>query len=462
MNTKSSSRNDALAPEVAGQHALIGVGGQATEDYQRTAHPDAQWFGTAGLGLFIHWGISSVGGDGDLSWSMMARNPDFRETVAERYGEQAVQKSFTPAAYWKQAERFRPRRYEPRKWLEAAKRAGFRYAVLTTKHHDGFTLWPSRFGELGVQSHLDGRDLVGEYIRACRDSGLKVGLYYSPPDWHFERRRMSFHYGGAKPDLGLNHEPVTLEGGPTASDPVGETEDQRRHNAAYRALVKGQVEELLTRYGTIDLFWFDGHAQRSISMERIHELQPGIVVNPRGHDVGDFRTFECSFPKERPEGWWEYCHIWNDGGWGYLRHEIYKPIGWMLSEFSRARAWGGNFLPNVGPNADGELPDAAYRRFAELEEWMKHSGQAVFDVEPAPEACCNVPVTRRGNTWYLHALLSSPNRLEIGYAGRPQSVRLLRTGEVLPFAQAGDVWTVEIPTDSRTTGVDVVEIVWTE
>jgi len=127
-----------------------------------TTHPDAQWFDDAGLGMFVHWGVSSVNADGELSWSMMARGEDERPATD---------------AYFEQAERFDPDDYDPDRWLAAASEAGMEYAVLTTKHHDGFAMWPSEYTEFTTAEYVDGRDLVGEYVDACRRHGVRVGFY---------------------------------------------------------------------------------------------------------------------------------------------------------------------------------------------------------------------------------------------------------------------------------------------
>ena len=436
--------------DVAGQHAQIGIA--AAKPLLRNTHPEAQWFPEARLGVFFHWGISSVFGIGDLSWSMIKQGVDFRHHQCERYGPAAVQAKMTPEKYWSQAERFQPDRYDPRAWLRAAKKAGAAYAVLTTKHHDGYALWPSAHGDFSTRTHMGGRDLVGEYVEACRAEGLKVGLYYSPPDWWFNRAHMSFHYGKLKPDLGVRHEPVTL--------PVLSPGEEKERMGRFQAFIRGQVEELLTRYGRIDLLWFDGEGYDAIEMARLRELQPGIVINSRAHGTGDFMTPECSFPKAKPAGWWEMCHIWNDGAWGYLTHETYKPLGWMLSEFARCRSWGGNLLINVAPDARGELPPTAYRRLAELERWMGHSGDALRgeSSDEWPERS-NVPTTRRGGTLYAHALFSFGEPIRIRGIGRPASVRLLRTGEEIAFVHDGGELTIDLPLDLRTAEVDVVEIV---
>ncbi|OGV72145.1 MAG: hypothetical protein A3K19_26535 [Lentisphaerae bacterium RIFOXYB12_FULL_65_16] len=229
------------------QHALIGVKATTKETFQRTSHPDAQWFGDAGLGLFIHWGISSVHGGVDLSRGMMADKP------WDPNAKPGVSLA-TPEEYFALAKSFTPDKYDPDKWLSAAREAGFRYAVMTTKHHDGFAMWPSEVGKFGVKQYLPGVDLVKGFIDACRKNDLKVGLYYSPPDWHFNRNYMSFHYGSGdqkrfpgRKHFGLKHEVIDA----IPSKPVG-------FDDAHRAYVRAQVQELLTRYGKIDVIWFDG------------------------------------------------------------------------------------------------------------------------------------------------------------------------------------------------------------
>jgi alpha-L-fucosidase len=200
MSTSTPVTSDAATL----QHQLIGVG-KSDSAWASNAHRDATWFDGAGLGLFIHWGISSAHGKADLSWAMIKDKP-------WNAGSE-ISIDITPAEYWALTERFDPQNYNPKHWLAAAKAAGATYAVLTAKHHDGYTLWPSESGEIGVKTSLGGRDLVRPFVEACREVGLKVGLYYSPPDWHFSRHHMSFEYksfaaiedwrrdGGEKPSV---------------------------------------------------------------------------------------------------------------------------------------------------------------------------------------------------------------------------------------------------------------------
>lgn len=415
--------------------------------FQRTTHPDAQWFANAGLGLFIHYGLSSVDGRVDLSWGMMADTPWDKGAF-----------KLTPEAYFKLAERFKAERYDPGRWLRAAKQAGFRYAVMTTKHHEGFALWPSAYGDFNTKSFMDGRDLVRPYVEACRTNGLKVGLYYSPPDWHYNRNQMSFRYRqeGATNYVpyGLRHEPITLA--------KQSLEEERRWDQDYRSYLRGQIEELLTNYGPIDLLWFDGGPD-AISIGRIRELQPGIVINPRMHGIADFETAEVEFPKARPTGWWEMCVIWNNGGWGYTAKEQYRSTASVLEEFSRARAWGGNYLINVGPRANGELPEVAYQRLDELGAWMRHSGPALMDTSPGswPEDC-NVPYTTKGDLRYLLVPPRFKSTVELKGTPRPADVRLLRTGEPVAFrfdgSETSGVVSFELPTGSRSGLMDVVAV----
>lgn len=445
------------AEEVASQHAIIGnVEVKPEDNFKRSEHPDAQWFPEAGLGLFIHWGISSVLGQYDLSWGMMKQAKGSVKKGIQVHGLPAVRANVTPRKYWEQAKFFKADKYNPDKWLAAAKSAGMEYCVLTTRHHDGFALWPSEYGDFNTKNYLDGRDLVGEYVEACRKNDIKVGFYYSPPDWYWNRHMMSFSYGDTPP-LGIDHESITL--------PEFTAEEKQRIDDEYNEYVRGQVTELLTRYGKIDIIWFDGRLPRTdktISVDEIRRYQPGILINPRGHGYGDFRTPECRFPEKTfaPE-WWELCFVYSDGAWGYLNHECYKPNGWLLAELSKTRAWDGNFLPNVGPDGHGEMPHAFYQRMAEIAEWMKHSGESVKGTKGGiwPERC-NVPVTRNDSAWYVHIDWVCDDEVVISDVDKPRQLIYLRTGEEVPFEYDNRKIVFTFPENSKTILTDVVKVVW--
>ena len=339
-----------------GQHEIIGI----KQDIDYTGGEYSKWFSTSKLGLFIHWGISTVHGDVDLSWGMMANKP--------WEIKQGYDKAITPREYFSLAERFKPDSFSIDKTLNLAKKAGFTYAVFTTKHHDGFALWPSNYGSFNTKKYQEGRDFVQEYVQACRKSGLRVGLYYSPPDWYFNREYMSFNYGGRDPkinlpltDFDIDHKPTVLK------------QRSREFMDAYKEYTKNQIIELMTNYGKIDMLWFDGDAGISdcIEQEEIRALQPDILLNPRLHGKGDFQTFECKMPDKKPEGLWEHEDIWAEGPWWAYMETVknkYRPVSEILEVYNKIKEWNGNFLINIGLKADGSLPQTAEQRIEELGE----------------------------------------------------------------------------------------------
>lgn len=465
MNTKKKLN------EVADQHQMIGNSSieLGRNSYKRTTHPDAQWFPEAGLGLFIHWGIPSVLGQGDLSWSMINHPRGSKSKGFEQYGMEVVGSiTSSPAKYWDQAKSFNPDRYDPDKWLSAARKAGVKYAVLTTRHHDGFALWPSEYGNFSTKNYAGGKDLLVKYVEACRKNDIKVGFYYSPPDWYWNRNYMSFNYGADSEPLDIHHKPVTL--------PLMAPDEKAEYDEQFRLYLRGQVTELLSNYGKIDILWFDGRfpefqdvsyedamsvENQTMTIEEIRALQPGIIKNQRGHLYGDYSTPECKFPETRPEGWWEYCNTFNSGGWGYRKHELYKPAGYFLKNLGESRAWGGNFMPNIAPDAHGELPEVYYKRMEEIAEWMKENKDVVFGTTPGewPEKS-NVPITCRGNVSYALMDALSEGYLEMQAAVKPELIKLKRTGESLPYTFKNGTLSLTLDNDLQTQYTDVIEITW--
>jgi alpha-L-fucosidase len=411
------------------------------QSFQRTTHPAAQWYAEAGLGLFIHWGISSVHGSVDLSWGMMADTP-----------WQTANK-ITPAEYFALAQRFRLERFDPDRWLRAASRAGFRYAVLTVRHEDGYTLWPSDHGEFGTRTHMDGVDLVGPFVEACRKNGLKIGFYYSPDGWYENRDVMSFSYRRSEPASGRQLD-VNHEVGASPEKPVG-WRDQ------ITEVAHGHIRELLTRYGPIDLLWFSGGPE-VISIEELRNLQPGIVLNSRMHGYGDFETPEGVMPYDRParDIWWERSDMWDPPGWGYHSEAKYRSTAWILSLLAEVRSWNGNLLISWAPGPDGAMPEAYYKRLGELEGWMEHNEESIFGcgAGPYPENC-TAPATTRAGSIYLH--ITSPDVLPASLTDipRPTSVRILRTGENLGHTYTDRTLVVDPPVKSPKDLNDVIQIV---
>ena len=444
------------APDNVGEeHAVIGVAASPAK-FEHTTHPGAQWFPDAGLGLFIHWGIASVRAM-NISWPMM-----------EGRGKPGEQ--ITPNQYWEQAKSFNPKKYDPDKWLRAAKAAGFTYAVLTTRHHEGFAMWPTKFGNFNTKTYMGGRDLVKPYVEAARRNGLKVGFYYSPPDWYFDRDYVNFSKReGATVPLDADLKPRTA-----TPDPA----KLAAHQAEYAAMVRGQIEELLTRYGKIDLLWFDGHPPGQegddiIPIARIRQLQPAIVINPRLHKHGDYKTYERKLTTDKvADSWAEFCNTWTNF-WPHVADAPFRAPGFVLGQYVTARALRVNYLLGVGPTSDGEFVAGIYDNMAVVAAWMKKNARAVRGTQPLPAAeSGSVPATAAGRTRFLFAvpkfrdkgmfeadrLPPGDETLSLKGAGRPRSVKLLADGSTLKYTVANDVITVELPAGKRTTLVDVVAI----
>ena len=469
---------------VKAEHDSIGVEASKDAGLSHTMHPDAQWYPDAGLGLFIHWGISSVRGM-NISWPMIPGRALAKAKVTPAERERIIRESdynldgkpmtITPNEYWTMAAGFNPQKYDPDKWLKAAKAAGFTYVVLTTRHHEGFALWPSAYGDFDTRNFMGGRDLLKDYVAACRRNGLKVGFYYSPPDWYFDRDYMNFLYGGGAkmnpelPPLGPDLKPRTSQ----------KSEAERvKHQAEYAALVKGQVEELLTRYGKIDLLWFDGkpavpNATEVITIARIRELQPQIVINPRLHGKGDFITYERTLGADKPAtGWAEFCNTWTNA-WPHVNGARFRANGFILGQFVTSRSLGVNYLLGVGPMATGEFTPEIYENMSVVGSWMKVNGVAVRGTKPLPATeSASVPATQSPSARYLFLLpplkkggVYDEDLLPAGDAtvtlkgiSQPRAVRLLDDKSALKYDYADKTLTVQVPANKRTRLVDVVQV----
>lgn len=471
-------------PTVRVEHDTIGNAAPKTDDVTHTMHPEAQWYPDAGLGLFLHWGISSVRGM-NISWPMIPGRalaqkkltPEERERVVRDsdYNLDGKPLGITPNEYWTMAASFNPQKYDPDKWLKAAKAAGFTYVVLTTRHHEGFALWPSAFGNFNTKNFIGGRDLLKPYVEAARRNGLKIGFYYSPPDWYFDREYMNFLYGG-----GARNNPELPPLGPDLKPRTSQPSDAERlrHQSDYAAMVKGQVEELLTRYGRIDLLWFDGrpnipNGNHVISAERIRELQPWIVINPRLHGKGDFVTYERRLTTDKiSTGWAEFCNTWTNS-WPHVNGARFRSNGFILGQFVTARSLGINYLLGVGPMASGEFAPEIYQNMSVVADWMKTNGEAVKGTKPlSPTESASVPATASASKRFLFLLpefkkdgvydedmlAAVDTTVTLKGIPRPKSVKLIADGTALKFDYADKVVSVRIPAAKRTKLVDVVEL----
>jgi alpha-L-fucosidase len=386
-----------------------------------------QWFSESRFGLFVHWGPYAAYGRGEQVL--------FREHLDQRvYGEAAC--------------RWNPQHFDASEWAETARRAGMRYAVLTSRHHDGFCMWDSRFTDYSSARQAPRRDFVREFLEAFRAAGLRVGLYYSLADWRI---------------------PAYWEG--KAHDAEGW--------AAFRTYIHNQVEELLTCYGPIDVFWFDGmwpHSQADWGgaelLTRMRALQPDILINnrldPRPDEIaegggpgarqptrGDFGTPEHHITAEAGR-LWESCQVSTWRLWGYAAGERWRPADLLLDMLVEAASKGGNLLLNVGPDGEGHLPTEFVERAVAIGHWMAVHGEAIYGSE-AGEVCEFVTFgrqTRKGNNLYLLVRFWDGRGMATlaGLETRVHRVVLLTTGQELGFEQGVDHLTirglpVEPPTD---------------
>jgi alpha-L-fucosidase len=369
----------------------------------------SDWFDGARFGMFVHWGHVSQRGL-ELSWPLVG-------------GMRALPRcQDVPAAdYHASAATFAPRKGSPREWLAHAKRAGMRYAVLTTKHHDGYALFATGQSDFSVARGPYGGDLVREYVDAAREAGLRVGFYFSLCDWHHPDY----------PPFADEHRPYRFGMVPKPSD------EQRRR---YLDFLFAQIRELLTGYGRIDVLWFDGGWERQAPEWRsgeleamIRGLQPEILINDRLPGVGDYDTPEQFVPATPPPRRWETCLTMNES-WGYVpSDEGYKSARELVHTLCEVAGRGGNLLLNVSPRGDGSLPPEQVERLDAIAGWMAKHADAIHDTTSGLEPWQFYgPSTRKGSRVFLH-LLSRPYD-EIAVRGVP--VRRVRSARVLGAGDA--------------------------
>ncbi|MDC1198341.1 alpha-L-fucosidase, partial [Algibacter sp.] len=251
----------------------------------------------------------------------------------------------------------------PDEWMEIAKLSGVKYIVLTTKHHNGFCMWDTKTTDFSIMNTPYGKDIVKEYVDACRRHGLKVGFYFSPEDFHFQR------------EMGLEVRRV------------GRTAEEKPLIAIYN---KKQLDELFTNYGPIDVVFFDG-GEKEMLTQYIHTLQPECLVTR-----GEMETPEQKLPKEAIPGPWESCFTLGSQWQFKPTNEVYKTGDRLIKMLIETRAKGGNLLLNVGPEPSGIISFEQERVFRELALWMFINGEAIHDVRPCP-------VTGEDNIYYTQS-----------------------------------------------------------
>jgi alpha-L-fucosidase len=351
------------------------------------------WFPQRRFGMFIHWGLYAI--------------PGWHEQHMGRLG-------IPRSEYEQLIHRFNPRRFNPDAWLDVAEAAGMRYVCFTTKHHDGFCMWNTSATDFQVMRTPYGRDVLALLAEACHRRGIGLSLYYSNPDWHHPNAY-----------------------NPRSTHQVDPAEGDQPDQAAYIAYITAQVRELCTNYGKIiSFFWdipprFEEHSLNQL----VRQLQPGIMINDRGHAPGDYSTPERHVPAglrfEQPT---EACQSVGRQSWGYRSNEDYYSTRVLTASIDKIMAMGGNYLLNVGPKADGTLPPRAVQSIRRVGAWYQRVRESFELAEPASQLIGrdDLLLTRRGNTLYVHCgsgpeasgialnpLVTLPARATVLNTGRP-------------------------------------------
>ena len=411
---------------------------------------DTSWFVRDRLGLFIHWGVYAL--------------PARHEWVKQR-------EEIPDEQYDRYRRYFDPDLFDPERWADVAARAGMKYFVITTKHHDGFCLWDSKLTDYKVTNTPGGRDLIGPMVEAFRARGLRVGFYHSLIDWHHPQFTID--------DLHAmrNH-------------PDRDKLNEARRQEEYAEYLRGQMREILTQFGRVDYLFLDfsyppEHAhyrdkpdwvgkgrdewQGDQLYKLIRELQPHIVLNDRlDLDEGwDVKTPEQFQPREwlHVDGEpvvWETCQTFS-GSWGYHRDEAsWKSVGQLIRMLVTTVSRGGNLLLNVGPTARGEFDARALDCLAGMGEWMRRHGRSIYGCTQAPEGIptpedCRLTYNPETNRLYVHVFAWPFKQLHLdGLAGRVQYAQLLHDGSEVNMAD--DPWVAHQPGGGAGEGALVLEL----
>ena len=385
----------------------------------RTRHERMAWWNEARYGMFVHWGL----------YAFLGRN----EWV------QCVE-CIPVEEYEKLAGRFDPVEKPARRWARLARESGMQYMVMTTKHHEGFCLWDTRQTDYNAMNAC-GRDLVAEYVDACREFGLKVGFYYSLMDWHH-------------PD-----------GGRAAYDPVA----RRR----FIDFTHGCVDELMSNYGRIDILWYDvprpfqsHEGWESLAMnQRVRELQPHILINDRSCLEEDFSTPEGRVTAASAGRGWEACMTFNHTSWGYMPSAAPDSHSSrdIIKMLNTAAGGCGNLLLNIGPAPDGSVPEEVVDPLKRVGAWLAENGEAVYgDLDRAEwraSACGGF--SRRGSSVYFWCRCWPGTEMGLGgFETKLKSARFLVSGDPIEFDQQdARIRLTNLPAESPDGRVEVTVIV---
>ncbi|HVU27295.1 MAG TPA: alpha-L-fucosidase [Verrucomicrobiae bacterium] len=406
---------------------------------QKTAR--MKWWSDARFGMFIHWGVYSIpAGEWD-------NQTGFAEWILE-------QTHMPVSQYEKFADQFNPTNFDAKAWVAAAKNAGVKYIVITSKHHDGFAMYPTKLSDWSISRTPFKRDPLRELANACHKAGIKFCVYYTIMDWH-------------SPDWGIRRpwNDVAAKSGPPDMD-------------RFEDYMKGQLNELITNYGPLGLIWFDGNWESPWTAQRgreiynyVRSLQPSLIVNNRigkpestpgggfakTGEVGDYGTPEQTIPPTGfgPDVYWESCMTMNDH-WGYNKaDQNFKSTETLVHNLIDCASKGGNYLLNVGPDSTGLIPAPELERLREIGDWMKVNGVAIYGTSASPFkklpwGRCTQKADDKNTILYLHVWNwpGDGKLLVPGLKNSVKSVRLLATGEKLKSSATDDGVEIEVPANA--------------
>lgn len=383
-----------------------------------------EWFQDARFGMFIHWGVYSILGDGE--WVM---------------NNQGIDK----ISYQKLPSFFNPVSYNPKEWVAAAKAAGMKYITITSKHHDGFAMWDSRLSDWDIADRtLYGRDVIKMLAEECRKEGIKLFFYHSHLDWYQENYFPRGRTGNAS-------------GRPESGDWY-----------KYLDYMDGQLRELLTGYGEIGGIWFDGIWDKKDADWRlgrtyklIHDLQPACLVGNNHHlapfEGEDFQMFEKDLPGHNTTGFsgeqevgklpFETCETMNNS-WGFnLQDKNYKSTRNLIQYLVRSAGYNSNFLLNVGPMPDGKIQPEFLNTLKEIGKWTEKYAETIYGTRGGPISPRSWGVTtQKGNKVFVHILNAEDNNLLIPDFGKKvRNISSFITGAKLKFKQDAFGITVTLP-----------------
>ena len=373
----------------------------------------AAWFKDARYGMFIHWGVYSALGRGE--W---VRNRD----------------RIPHDQYTQFAKRFRAQRYDARAWARLARESGMTYMCLTTKHHDGYCLFDTKTTPFNAVQVGPGRDLVREFVDACRAEGLRICLYFSLMDWShplcLPDPRMYYWDGEQIEQFGFR-QPL-------------------RSNPKFIAYLKAQITELLTHYGKIDVLWHDGtwaYDAKGWHIKQLNDyarsIQPHLLFTDRAHRKEDIASCEQHISATEDSAW-EACMTLNDS-WGYVPTDNnWKDPRQVVLLLLQVAAKRGCLLLNMGPRADGTMPAKGVRILKAVGRWVNTYAEALYKVQCSPFSWHNlVATTVSGNRLYLHVKCWPGTELRYGgLKNRIRRVVLLPDERALEFEQSGDNFTI--------------------